>query len=346
MNSDNLEEIKPELSEDNKSRIASAFAQTDATQKSDQLSDQMADQDAISGTVLPAASANGFGSNSTTSSATGDIKIPGMKKKSKAPLILAAVVLLIAGIGAGAYSIVQNLGGSEPSADPTTLFAKYRELVVDGTEQLRTKLSESVSNDGSPSWFFFKINQSIFTNSEREQYLKEVSEKYTNFEDAVAKCPAQTNETNSLEILMTNYEPLLTLMIQTLSINALKQEVLSHYTEGGESAAYNYIVTTAPTDDSNDTSQSMRNSLKAILRSYLDAELNLIQVYDTWGCVSGNSLDLTCSNEYATGSVAFLELTTEQSSTLRLINTYSEGLWPDFMTLTNSISAELESNDE
>lgn len=48
VNSENLGEIKPELSNENKSRIASAFAQTDATQKQDQLSEQMADQDAMS----------------------------------------------------------------------------------------------------------------------------------------------------------------------------------------------------------------------------------------------------------------------------------------------------------
>ncbi len=111
VNSENLEEIKPQLSEENKSRIASAFAQTDATQKRDQLSDQMADQDAISGTVLPAGA--GFGSNTTASSATGDIRIPGAKKKSKAPLLILAALAAIAVVAGGVWWVMRNNNGKE-----------------------------------------------------------------------------------------------------------------------------------------------------------------------------------------------------------------------------------------
>lgn len=100
VNSENLEEIKPELRADNKSRIASAFAMTGATQRHDQLSEQMEAQGAISGTVIPA-------NNATTSTATGDIKIPGAKKKSKLPLTLLVSVIFIAVGGCVAWTVLR-----------------------------------------------------------------------------------------------------------------------------------------------------------------------------------------------------------------------------------------------
>lgn len=131
VNSENLEEIKPTLSEENKSRIASAFGKTEATQKQDQLSEQMASQDAISGTVIPANTA-------TTSTATGDIRLSGVKKKSKLPLILLALVVAAAAVGVVVWGMMRNSSSSTqtPSLNETEKsFAKYATYLLYGEEK-------------------------------------------------------------------------------------------------------------------------------------------------------------------------------------------------------------------
>ena len=112
---------------ENSSRIASVFANTDATS-------QMQD-------VNVAMQAN---SNSTTSTATGDIKLaPSANPKSKAPLIIIAL-LVLAGVGALVWATVTGrLGGEETGnvAEHTTLeearksFDRFATYVLFGTSE-------------------------------------------------------------------------------------------------------------------------------------------------------------------------------------------------------------------
>lgn len=164
VHSENLDAIKPELSDENKSRIASAFAQTDATQKHDQLADQMADQDAISGTVLPA----GSFSNATASSASGDIRLPGRKKKSKLPLLVLAAVVVLAVVAGGVWWVMRNNGGD--SGQPTTAlsateeaFAKYANYLLYGEE--KTTLEGEYSEDQS-----YVVDQQLESKSYSQDY--------------------------------------------------------------------------------------------------------------------------------------------------------------------------------
>lgn len=149
VHSENLDAIKPELSDENKSRIASAFAQTDATQKHDQLADQMADQDAISGTVLPAGS---FGSNATASSASGDIRLPGRKKKSKLPLLVLAAVVVLAVVAGGVWWIMRN-NGSQNEAGPNAIGVVNTNIIFDQTAPIPAIFGNSYGyispNDGA-----------------------------------------------------------------------------------------------------------------------------------------------------------------------------------------------------
>jgi len=124
VHSENLDAIKPELSDENKSRIASAFAQTDATQKHDQLADQMAEQDAVSGDVIPA-------TNATTSTITGDIQLPGKRGKRKWPVLVLAVIVL-AVVAGGAWWMMRN-GRNQNEVSPNTIGVVNTDIIFDQT---------------------------------------------------------------------------------------------------------------------------------------------------------------------------------------------------------------------
>lgn len=155
VNSENLDAIKPELSEENKSRIASAFGKTDATRKHEQLSEQMAEQDAISGTVLPAGSFGGgagrASSNTTASTATGDIRLPGRKKKSKLPLLALAVVVVLA-VVAGVWWMGRN-NNSQNEVGPNAIGVVNTDIIFDQTAPIPAIFGNSYGyispNDGA-----------------------------------------------------------------------------------------------------------------------------------------------------------------------------------------------------
>lgn len=221
VNSENLEEIKPELSEGNKSRIASAFAKTDATQKQDQLSEQMAENDAISGTVIPAGGAgfdganagpNGFGSaglagasNATASTATGDIRLAGVKKKSKLPLVLAALVVL-AVVGGVAAWLVLGRKDNNPSQATTplsateTAFAKYANYLLYGEE----KTTFDGEYDSSHSYL---LNQQLDAENYDQTYWDEASELLDKTTEALAQAddPAKDQLTNAFNNYRQNF---------------------------------------------------------------------------------------------------------------------------------------------
>lgn len=148
VHSENLDAIKPELSDENKSRIASAFAQTDATQKHDQLADQMAEQDAVSGDVIPAGS---FGSNAAAVSVSGDIRLPG-KKKSKLPLLVLAAVVVLAVVAGGVWWVARN-SGSRNEVSPNTVGIVNTDIIFDQTAPIPAIFGNSYgyisSNDGA-----------------------------------------------------------------------------------------------------------------------------------------------------------------------------------------------------
>ncbi len=332
VNSENLEDIKPELSNENKSRIASAFAMTDATQKHDQLADQMAsqDQDAVSGTVLPAG-AGGFGSNSTASTATGDIRMPGVKKKSKLPLILLALVVLAA-IGGGVVAWML-LGESKTPVVLTAkeAFASYRDYLENGPENLRNDEREPEAGN----YFLYQVsNSGIITEKQLSEYLIELGKKYDTFSGLAA-------ESNDLNVNLDQYGRMLELLVVNASLRELKQNLLNKYVDSGANVAYNYIFEVVPKQPDDEEYYAMKK-ISSALEAFLNDELDLIEVYDNLGCISDHKISATCGHEDDHDNGLIMELQAKQSSEQDSIVSYSAVLRPIFTAQTERIAQTME----
>ncbi len=129
VNTENLPAAEAELSEDNKSRIAAAFQGTEASQK--QAEAREMNEAALARSDIP-------------STATDDIKLPGGKKKHrKAPLIILAVLALLAVSGGIVWYGAQSgwFGGEAPVAETNpfyeakVVFARYANYLLFGEEK-------------------------------------------------------------------------------------------------------------------------------------------------------------------------------------------------------------------
>ncbi|MEY8388110.1 hypothetical protein AALC17_12580 [Oscillospiraceae bacterium 38-13] len=328
VNSENLEEIKPELSEENKLRIASAFAQTDATQKHDQLSEQMAGQDAVSGTVIPA---GGFGSNSnsTASTATGDIRIPGVKKKSKWPLVLAALVILAAVSGVVAWLVI----GKPPTngqKTPSQLFEDYKNYLVVGPEQSSTAAEENTTP--SQVWFLFRLPESELTVDEQEAYIAELKNKYAEFKNA---CSGQICEQ------LNSYGQILTLALTAPSIDIYVSQLTQEYIQNGSEVAYTYIQSVTNFD----SQSTLAISIFSALDRLLSTGLSLLEVYQTEGCIVDGVMDSACETAL-NDNQAHYDILRQQDAALRMLESSARAVTITFQQNTENIQKALKEENE
>lgn len=330
VNSENLEEIKPELSKENKSRIASAFAKTDATQKQDRLSEQMAEQDVVSGTVILAI-------NSTTSTATGDIKLSGAKKKSKLPLVLAALVLLAVIGGVATWLVLgRKDSGSTQPATAKEAFSAYEDYLKNGPENLR---GDQERGDSDEYFLFGVTNSNIISESELSSYVKELTTKYDTFSSMLG-------DTESLgEVSIDQYSRMLALFAKSASLRELRQGLLDRYLDNGANSAYNYISEVVPKQPDGEEYYAMKK-ISSALEAYLNDELNLVELYQDIGCIDGRTINTACGDEEGYTNLAFMELRAEQAGEQEIIINYGEVLRPIFRAKTDELAKAMEmSND-
>lgn len=328
VNSENLEEIKPELSEENKSRIASAFAQTDATQKHDQLSEQMAEQDAMSGTVIPA---DGIGNNSTTSTATGDIRIPGAKKKSKWLLVLAGLALLAVIGGAVAWLVLgrKDSSGGETIQELYANFMSYINNSPDGdyiydaskasngstaggppqtddpseAESLEGQpedqnepdniddtpsLEPNADNSNDRSQRFILIADSWLGKDELNHYYDEVGKRYNKFIDKARNSENQAIKSIS-DANFNIFPAVFTIIKQSTIESGIAQYVYNEDIAGADK----YINEILPAESSQELVNTMMSDFSADLRQ----TVSVYEIYNYGGCLSEDGVVWSCATD-------------------------------------------------
>lgn len=277
VNSEKLEEIKPELSEDDKLRIASAFGKTDATRRHDQLSEQ----GAISGTVIPA-------SNATASTATGDIKIPGVKKKSKAPLLILAAVTVLAAVAGGVWWV---MGGEENSDNPASLktaFNQYANFFLYNSESDNSL--EGLYQYGD-TYYIGELN----SEEQVDAHFAKSEEKYQKFLKAYKqykeKHPDNNIDANVSEQIETYYEDLDLLRYTKKSPNISANDLLEAFIESPDGLSsqintYYEPFAGSAVESTRHYGEEYKNQLQILLTAY--------QIYNVQGCLQEGAISVAC----------------------------------------------------
>ncbi len=346
VNSENLEEIKPNLSEENKSRIASAFAGTDATKKHDQLSEQMAasaqDQDAISGTVIPAGGfgsnsggAGGFGGNSTTSTATGDIRIPGAKKKSKLPLIFLALVVLAVAIGGVTWVM---LGGQQQKTQVSlkTAFNNYANFFLYNTESNANL--EGLYQYGD-TYYIGTLNDE----AQIDEHFAKSEEKYRNFLEVYKKYieehPDNNIDVNVAERIEPYYNNLDLVRYLSKAPNISANSLLEAFLEAPDGLSfqiddYYKVFSESTVENTRNYGVEYKSQLQSLLVAY--------QTYNTEGCLVEGSISLECrqnsTNEHLQrANEALVKFSDFYSSMLNLYRQVSISIYEDIWVINLEI---------
>lgn len=322
VHSENLDAIKPELSDENKSRIASAFAQTDATQKHDQLADQMAEQDAVSGDVIPA-------TNATTSTVASDIHLASSKKKRKWPVILAIIVLL-AVVGGVIAWLVLGKPPANGQKTPSQLFEDYKNYLVVGPEQPSTATEENTGP--SQAWFLFSLPESELTVDEQEAYISELKNKYAEFKNA---CSGQICEQ------LNSYGQILALALTTPSIDIYISQLTQEYIQNGSEAAYTYMQSVTNFD----SQSTLAISIFSALDRFLSTGLSLLEVYQTEGCIVDGVMDSACETAL-NNNQAHYDILRQQDAALRMLESSARAVTITFQQNTENIQKALEEENE
>ncbi len=346
VNSENLEEIKPELSEDNKSRIASAFRNTDASAKrraaeAEAAADQAAQNEArweqnISGANLtPAPGANLLAPTSIPSTATGDIRMPGTKKKSKLPLILIALVVLIA-VGGGAAWFILNQGPSEKEK----LLAQYDEYVAylkDGPESLRTQ-KEDEQTEEPVTWFLLDFGNMNLPIADQRDYTEELLKRYNNFSGAFLNDVQSESVTSTIN----NYADLLNTTVKLASADVAANDLLKVYLENGAEDAYRFIENNSSTN----SESTMVKTAMSSLAKYLEAQLTIIEIYDAHSCIVENALDASCEETISSTSPTYDSMLRNQDTMLRVLNQSLSSLGASLKASTDQLKTLAEASYE
>jgi hypothetical protein len=257
--------------------------------------------------------------------------MPGVKKKSKLPLILLALVVLAA-IGGGVVAWML-LGESKTPVVLTAkeAFASYRDYLENGPENLRNDEREPEAGN----YFLYQVsNSGIITEKQLSEYLIELGKKYDTFSGLAA-------ESNDLNVNLDQYGRMLELLVVNASLRELKQNLLNKYVDSGANVAYNYIFEVVPKQPDDEEYYAMKK-ISSALEAFLNDELDLIEVYDNLGCISDHKISATCGHEDDHDNGLIMELQAKQSSEQDSIVSYSAVLRPIFTAQTERIAQTME----
>jgi len=167
-----------------------------------------------------------------------------------------------------------------------------------------------------------------------KEYADSVENKYNIF--------LGFSDTNLGGINLDRYGRLLDILLKSGSLRVLQQEVLDIFIKEGSESAYQYIAEVAPKQPDSGEYGSMILVSDAI-KTYLDNELTLLEIYNGWKCIEKESVSMACVDDHATGHKAYDELLNSQSTAQQTIMSYTPGLQKVFTDMTEEIFNALRS---
>lgn len=275
VNSENI--AQQSAGSDDKARIASAFASTDATQQANDFANRL----------------NGM----ATPQAAEEIKLNNSKKQSKVPIITAVVLILIAVIGAVAWMITSMVGGSDnnPQEAEEVTAAQVKQYYNSFINYLYSgknsdqDVAESLVLDESYSVF---TPDSVYAESviardadiNTSEYLIDLENKYKIFAEAYVSV-YKSELSPAIHNYFYDYAH-----IEKFTSEQLMQLFLTN----GLDSAKAVVSDTYSKIYNNESLQKYVSDLKLIDNYQLDY-LSLAQRHN---CIAGATVDSVCLNDY------------------------------------------------
>lgn len=260
-------------------RVASAFAQTDASQQSQRLNEAMLEN------------ANA----ATQSTATGDIQLDVPKKRKKWPWLILGL-LVIAVVGALVFFVLtKNNEGAESPKQEISLkepFYRYVNYLLSGNDSTDkpADIMAMVDTSSAVSEFY-----KPFSNSERASYFEKAQSLLNTFvEGAQNNVEVKNSDANvTVHDLAVMNETQFTSLRKFIAVPDITLPIMmSYYLQHGADDLISYIQTTY-----NAFTESNDEVLSAIVsrKSEMAASVNsLLGFYTADGCLVAGELDEAC----------------------------------------------------
>lgn len=310
------EKITSKKSSNDKARVASFFADTDASKQAQQVQDAM---------TIP------------TNYATEDLVINngGKKKRSFLPIIAAIVAVLVVVGGAAAYFLISSAPQNNTES-PTTAFNNFREYLEKGPEEYR----QDDQDEPDTEWFLFEANQTEMEVDDMQKYTSELSNKYVIFLDALTTSKVYKNNSALIERSKI-YQKILDALTKDIAVEIYDSKLLNTYLNEGASDATRYVDEIAPTTEDDTSYAAALNNLN----QYLRTQLSKYQVLDSHGCINNEEINYSCSDELLISSNTYQDLSTQNLTLYDKIIEDIDSLGQTLVYETQVIKALLEDNN-
>lgn len=299
-------------------RVASAFAQTDASQQSQRLNEAMLEN------------ANA----ATQSTATGDIQLDAPKKRKKWPIVLLLVLAVVAAVVAVVvFFVLPKLSESSPSKQEQVV-ASYNKYVNDlkfGSEEVQQENSSSVAVS---DWMLFNVFSENMSSETQEEFFTNIENSYTDF----LKVLKSNVPNNGLDDFLSEYKTLQDVVIKAQSRELYSNNLLRTYTTDGAAAAYTDVQDIYREEEVPQVGASILSALK----KYLDVQLTIIEIYNAQGCITDNQIDASCEDGLLS-NVAYQNALASQEDAVRTLERVANPFFMDFANKTNQLSQRLRS---
>lgn len=342
---------------DDASRVAAAFASTDASQNK---------------SLIPS------GANAVTqSTATGDIKLgkTPRRKRSKIPLIIIGIGV-VAIIAIVVILLVAQKG--EVAGDPQSNFEAYYKLVVEGpsddsastdeeegeneeSDEIETDdgddvndilVIQDVDNDGNDSndendympivatdeggsddeeeetWYFLRGDFTAVDNADHDAYIGDVRSAYQAYLGSLSAGESELKSESEL------YQGLLMAVIATSDMERIAQKAAELYLAQGKPVAEEYVGSQImPVQD------ETANMVMISLVDYFENYIKMLEIYRSADCIEADGSISECEKEEVYGNANFVEYEENMNWAADLISDNLSAVKSDFKARTETLRA-------